>query len=102
MPVISLAPEVLPFEFGNALTARLKKGVLKADEVGASWEAVGRIPVDLRHIDIASALRIATTFNIYAYDAYFLECAACLRSPLITLDTGMQRVARRMGIQVLE
>lgn len=97
-----IAPEVLPFEIGNALTAMLKKGVLKADEVGASWEAVERIPVDLRHIDIASALRIATTFNIYAYDAYFLECAACLRSPLITLDTGMQRVARQMGIQVLE
>ena len=38
---------------------------------------------------IKSALKIATKFNIYAYDAYFLECADNLRIPLLTLDLGM-------------
>ncbi len=30
------------------------------------------------------------------------ECAGSLKCPLITLDRGMQRIAREMGILVLE
>jgi predicted nucleic acid-binding protein len=97
-----VAPEVLPFEIGNALTAMLKKSTLQAEEVISSWEIVEHIPVDLRRINIKSALKIATEFNIYAYDAYFLECAGSLRSPLLTLDRGMKRIAREMGITILE
>ncbi|MFO7558267.1 MAG: type II toxin-antitoxin system VapC family toxin [Desulfobacterales bacterium] len=97
-----IAPEVLPFEVGNALTAMMKKNTLQKKEVASAWEMVQQIPVDLRRTDIKSAINIATTFNIYAYDAYFLECAANLRSPLLTLDLGMKRVAREIGITVLE
>lgn len=97
-----IAPDVLPFEIGNALTAMMKKGVLKKEEVALAWEVVQQIPVDLRATDIKSALKIATKFNIYAYDAYFMECADKLRGPLLTLDLGMKRVAREFGITVLE
>ncbi len=37
--------------------------------------------------------------NTYAYDAYFLECARKLRSPLLTLDQQMKVIARKIGIQ---
>ncbi len=97
-----IAPDVLPFEIGNALTAMMKKKVLEKAEVSWAWEIIQQIPVDLRTTDMASALSIAMEFNIYAYDAYFLACADNLRSPLLTLDLGMQRVAREMGITVLE
>lgn len=97
-----IAPDVLPFEIGNALTAMMKKNALKKDEVASAWEIVQQIPVDLRRTSIKTALRIAIEFNVYAYDAYFLECAENLRSPLLTLDLGMQRVAREMGIAILE
>ena len=97
-----IAPDVLPFEIGNALTAMMKKNALKKAEVESAWEIVQQIPVDLRHTDIKSALSIAIKFNLYAYDAYFLKCAENLRSPLLTLDLGMQRVAREMGITILE
>ena len=97
-----VSPEVLPFEIGNALTAMLEKGSLQADEVVSSWKIVQHIPVDLRRINIKSALKIAIEFNIYAYDAYFLECADNLRSPLLTLDRGMKRIAKEMGITILE
>lgn len=97
-----IAPDVLPFEIGNALTAMMKKKVLRREEVIAAWEVVQRIPVDLRPTDIPAALRIAIQCNLYAYDAYFLICAENLRGPLLTLDLGMQRVAREMGIPLLE
>ena len=97
-----IAPDVLPFEIGNALTAMMKKNSLKKEDVASTWEVVQQIPVDLRHTDIKSALRMAIKFNIYAYDAYFLKCAENLRSPLLTLDNGMKRVAREIGITILE
>ncbi len=97
-----IAPDVLPFEIGNALTAMMKKNTLRKEEVASAWEAMQQIPVDLRHTEIKSALKIAIEYNIYAYDAYFLECADNLRGPLLTLDLGMQRIAREIGITILE
>jgi predicted nucleic acid-binding protein len=97
-----IAPDVLPFEIGNALTAMMKKNALKKEEVTTAWEIVQQIPVDLRHTDIKSALSIAIKFNLYAYEAYFIECAENLRGPLLTLDIEMQKVARQIGISVLE
>jgi predicted nucleic acid-binding protein len=97
-----IAPDVLPFEIGNALTAMIKKNTLTNDEVISAWEVIQKIPVDLRNTDIKSALIIAMQFKIYAYDAYFLDCAVKLRSPLLSLDHGIQRVAQELGITILE
>ena len=49
-----LAPEVLPFEIGNALTAMMKKRTLEVDELTSAWDMVQAIPVELRRIDIRS------------------------------------------------
>lgn len=99
---VIMAPDVLPFEIGNALTALMKKNLVRKEEIVAAWEIVLQIPVTLRPTDILAALRIAIQFNLYAYDAYFLACAESLRSPLLTLDLGMQRIAREIGIPILE
>jgi predicted nucleic acid-binding protein len=92
-----IAPEVLPFEVGNALTAMLKRGTLLRDEVTAAWNAVQAISVELCTLDIRRALDLAGRFGIYAYDAYFLECAMSLRLPLMSLDRGMKHVARELS-----
>ena len=97
-----LAPEVLTFEIGNALTAMMRKRTLAPDELVAAWDAVQRIPVELRRIDIREALSIAGRFNIYAYDAYFLECAIGTRCPLLTLDRRLKNVAADAGVAILE
>lgn len=97
-----VAPEVLPFEIGNALTAMLKKGAISSEEVPAAWDAVQAIPVDLRALDIPAALALAVRFGVYAYDAYFIECALSLRLPLLTLDRGMKRIARELSIPIVE
>ena len=97
-----VAPEVLPFEIGNALTAMVKRGTLPATQVMPVWDTVRAIAVDLREVDIRASLNIATKFGIYAYDAYFLECALSLRLPLLTLDRSMRHVARELSIEILE
>lgn len=97
-----VAPEVLFYEIGNALSALAKKAVLDADEVNIVWEMVQQIPVQLIAVNIDSALRTAIAHRIYAYDAYFLECAMRMRAPILTLDKKMKLVAEELGIQILE
>jgi predicted nucleic acid-binding protein len=97
-----VAPDILPFEIGNALSALLKRGRLEPENLLSVWDAAQQIPVDLRSIHIREALKIALQFNIYAYDAYFLICAISLNSPLMTLDRRMIEVAQSLGIHVLE
>jgi len=97
-----VAPDVLPFEIGNALTAMVKRKTLQAEEAVSAWDAIEHIPVDLRRIHIVEALKIAIEHNIYAYDAYFLECALSLHSPLLTLDRQMREIARKIGIKIVE
>jgi len=96
------APEILPYEAGNALTALFKRKMLSHAEIAAAWSTIQSIAVELHPIDIASALNLAVRYNLYAYDAYFLECALSLRVPLLTLDKEMKRVAKMLSIQILE
>ena len=97
-----IAPAVLPYELGNALTAMLKRKRLNRGEVLATWEVMGRIAVELHDVDVRAALQIATSFEIYAYDAYFIQCSISHQAPLVTLDKGMKRVAAEVGLEILE
>jgi len=96
------APELLPYELGNALTALLKRRKLDSDQLLRTWDLVSRIPVKLSKIDLRAALQIARTQNLYAYDAYFLQCALALGIPLLTLDRRMVEAATIIGIPIME
>jgi len=96
------APEILPYEIGNALSAMFKRRQISAKDAMATQKAANDIPVRLIAIDIPKALKLAIKFKIYAYDAYFLQCAKSLSSPLITLDNQMNKVAAELGIELLE
>jgi predicted nucleic acid-binding protein len=97
-----IAPEILPFEIGNALSALVKRNKLTQGEAFLAWKNCLTIPVDLRAIDIKNALAVAIKNNIYAYDAYFIECATNLRCSLLTLDRQLQSVCRDLGIKIVE
>ncbi len=95
------APEVLPYEIGNALSALCKRGRLSPDEARKAWRICAGIPVQLIPVDIQRSLELAATHRIYAYDAFFLQCALRQGSPLLTLDRQMARIARSEGIALL-
>ena len=98
----AISPEILPYEVGNALSAMVKRKQLTHHEALLAFEAVSTIPVRLVAPDIRHALKLALKYNIYAYDAYFLQCAIHWACPLITLDTRMKQVAHDLNIEVLE
>lgn len=97
-----IAPETLPYEIGNALSAMIKRKQITRDEALSAQKATSLIPVRLIDIDVPSALKLAIECNIYAYDAYFLQCAKSLTLPLLTLDRRMKQIATRLNIEVLE
>ena len=97
-----IAPEILPYEIGNALSAMIKRKQITHDEALSAQKAASVIPVRLINVDVLSALKLAIEYNIYAYDAYFLHCAKSLSYPLITLDKRMQKIAIVLNIEVLE
>lgn len=96
------APEILPYEIGNALSAMIKRKKLTQAEALLAEKAASQIAVRLVSVDIHASLQIAIEHNIYAYDAYFLLCARTYSLPLLTLDKRMKQVAIDIGIQVLE
>jgi len=97
-----VSPDILPYEIGNALSAMVKRKRLSKDEALAAFKGVNSIPVRLISVDVKQAIKIAFDYNIYAYDAYFLQCAKQLSYPLITLDKKMKEVAYNLRIETLE
>ncbi|MEM8964026.1 MAG: type II toxin-antitoxin system VapC family toxin [Acidobacteriota bacterium] len=96
-----VAPEVLPFEIGNALIAMEKRGRVEREAVQEVWRAAGRIAVKLLSVDIEAALSLALVTGTYAYDAYYLQCALSQNRPLVALDRKMRAAANQLGIQLL-
>jgi len=97
-----VSPEVLPYEIGNALIAVKRKGRLNDREALRAFNLYQRIAVRLVSVKIHDAIRIALRFNIYAYDAYYLQCCIENKLPLISLDDCMCDIAGNLGIKVVE
>ena len=96
------APEVLPYEVGNALVAVRKKGRLTDQETLRAFDSAQRIAIELLPVTISQALRLAMRLGIYAYDAYYLQCCIEQHLPLLSLDARMCEAAKRLQIQTVE
>jgi len=97
-----IAPDILPFELGNALSSLCRRKRICADDSLIIWDILMDIPVELKPIEIRSAVELATQNMIYAFDAYFLECSLHWRCPLLSLDKKLKAIAISKNIEVLE
>lgn len=97
-----ISPEILPYEIGNALIAAKKRKLLIDREVLKAYDIFNRIAVRLVPVEIHEALKVAAKYNIYAYDAYYLQCCIEHKMPLISLDSQMCEVAKKLNIKVVE
>lgn len=99
-----IAPDVLPYEIGNALIAgrKRKRHQLSDKDIQAAYARSQRIAVQLVQIRIEEALKLAIRWNTYAYDAYYLQCAREHGLPLLSLDRDLCEIAKEMKIPVVE
>ena len=70
--------------------------------VAKALQAYEAIPIRFLDVDLERAIHVAAELSIYAYDAYLIVCAQQVGAPLLTLDRGLARSARRVGVTVLE
>ena len=64
-----VAPAVLPYEIGNALSSLVRREVVAERQLAAVWDAAAAVPVELASIDTRAALLLAGHFRIYAYES---------------------------------
>jgi predicted nucleic acid-binding protein len=96
-----LSPEMISYEIGNALISLYKRHKLQEKDVIDAYHDFMKIPIRTLDVDIEKALKISCKYNIYAYDAYYLETAKKMKLPLITFNVPMRNIASNMNINVL-
>ena len=97
-----VGPGSIPWEIGNAFSSMLKQRRIDIEEAKRGLSIFRAIPIRYLAVDMENAVSIAHANDMYAYDAYFLDCAARHAAPLLTLDGPLRRVAGKIGIHVLE
>ena len=97
-----IGPGAIPWEIGNAFSAMVKRRRMTLIEAQEGLRIFHTVPLRFVKVEMAHAISLACQVGMYAYDAYFLECAARHAAPLLTLDHGLKRAARVAGIKLLE
>jgi predicted nucleic acid-binding protein len=97
-----VAPDSLKCEIGNAFSAMFKRNRITLEQALIAVEAFNKIHIQYFDTHLAKAIEISHGLNIYAYDAYFLECALANKCPLLSLDLGLCEAAAKLNIKSIE
>ena len=97
-----IAPATLPWEVGNAISAMFKQKRISLSQGLDLIAQFRKIPVQLTDVDMEDSVDLAAGLNVYAYDAYMIQCAKQERAKLLTLDGGLKEAAKKAGIEVME
>ncbi len=96
------APMSVHWEIGNAFSSMFKRKSLNVETAKSALKVYREIPVKFIDVPLEQTLEISHAQNMYAYDAYLIQCAQITSTPLLTLDGGLKNNAREMGVQLLE
>ena len=97
-----IGPGSIPWEIGNAFSAMFKQDRLSLSEAKKGLSIFQSIPLRYVEADFSNALQLSKSTNMYAYDAYILDCAIRHKSPLLTLDRRLKTAAQTINIETLE
>ena len=98
---VIVSPDMISYEISNALTKMMKKKVIDKERMINAFDYFKNITIKTIDIDFIKVLEIAWDYNIYAYDACYLEASKRLNLPLLTFDGNMIKIGKEMGINIL-
>jgi predicted nucleic acid-binding protein len=96
------SPISVHWEIGNAFSAMFKRRQVTIDQAKLALAAYREIPIKFIDAQLEQTIEISHALNIYAYDAYLIQCAQQTNTSLLTLDKGLKVAAQKIGIQILE
>ena len=96
------APASVHWEIGNAFSSMFKSQRLDIKPAQQALTVYSGIPIKFIDVPLEATLEISKAQNIYAYDAYLIQCAQQTSTSLLTLDNGLKSVAQQVGVHVLE
>jgi len=96
------APASVHWEIGNAFSSMFKSQKLDIKRAQQALTVYSGIPIKFVDVPLEATLEISKAQNIYAYDAYLIQCAQQTSTSLLTLDNGLKSVAQQVGVHVLE
>jgi predicted nucleic acid-binding protein len=97
-----IGPGSIEWEVGNAFSAMLKKRQLELEDAKKGIEIFNHVKIRYIAPDLIRVMELCNEKNIYAYDAYFLDCAIRFNAPLLSLDKKLKSIAKNLQIAVLE
>ncbi|MDX2429035.1 MAG: type II toxin-antitoxin system VapC family toxin [Xanthomonadales bacterium] len=96
------APALVHWEIGNAFSSMFKSQKLDIKRAQQALTVYSGIPIKFVDVPLKATLGLSKAQNIYAYDAYLIQCAQQTSTSLLTLDNGLKSVAQQVGVHVLE
>ena len=97
-----ISPPSLHWEICNAFSAMFKRKRVTLSQAKSAIDYYRKIPIRFIDIDLKNVLTISEDNNIYAYDAYFIECAIKQKAKLLTLDNKLKTIAEKLHIKTIE
>jgi len=97
-----LAPGCVPWEIGNALSAMLRRSRISTDVACLMFKTFEKIPIRYVSVEFGNVLQLCGDYQLYAYDAYYLDCARRHYTPILSLDKRLRQVAIALGIATPE
>lgn len=97
-----LAPGCVPWEIGNALSAMLRRCRISTEVACSLYETFEGIPIRYVAVEFGNVLPLCGEHHLYAYDAYYLDCAQRHHIPILSLDKRLCQVAVALGIATPE
>lgn len=97
-----IGPGSIPWEIGNAFSAMFKRNRLTIEAAQEGLSIFSGIPLRYIEPDFVKVLQLSKQTNMYAYDAYFLDCAIRYKAPLLTLDKKLKSSAQNLNVDTME
>ena len=97
-----IGPGSIPWEVCNAFSAMFKQNRVSMKQAEKGIQIFNTIPIRYIEPDYTKILYLSKENNMYAYDAYFLDCAIRHKAPVLTLDKKLRIIAENLNIETLE
>lgn len=99
-----VVPSLWPYEVASGLESARRRGRLTPADVALALREIGRMRIDHddRPVDILHLTNLAAHLEITPYDAAYVHLATARGIPLATQDRRLAKVARKIGIELID